>query len=64
MKSTPSPLTGSLARLITSALWGFAFVAQKTAMEHFGPFMLSALQVVAWGRPVCFYYCAGLAGIN
>lgn len=44
MKSTPSALTGNLLMLITACLWGFAFVAQKTGMEHLGPFMFSAIR--------------------
>lgn len=30
--------------ILTAALWGFAFVAQKTGMEHLGPFMFSAIR--------------------
>lgn len=44
MKSTPSAVTGNLLMLITACLWGFAFVAQKTGMEHLGPFMFSAIR--------------------
>ena len=44
MKATPSPLTGNFLMLITAALWGFAFVAQKTGMDYFGPFMFSAIR--------------------
>ncbi len=44
MKIRPSPLTGSLLILITAALWGFAFVAQKTGMNYLGPFMFSAIR--------------------
>lgn len=44
MKPTPSPLTGNLLMIITAALWGFAFVAQKTGMDYLGPFMFSAIR--------------------
>ena len=44
MKATQSPFLGSFFILITAALWGFAFVAQKTGMEYFGPFMFSAIR--------------------
>ncbi len=44
MKATSSVLTGNLLMLITAALWGFAFVAQKTGMDHFGPFIFSAIR--------------------
>ena len=46
MKATPNPLTGMTLMLITAALWGFAFVAQKTGMDYFGPFMFSAIRFV------------------
>jgi len=32
--------------ILTAALWGFAFVAQKTGMDYFGPFMFSAIRFV------------------
>lgn len=44
MKPVPSPLTGNLLMIITAALWGFAFVAQKTGMDYLGPFMFSAIR--------------------
>lgn len=44
MKATPSLLTGNFLMLITAALWGFAFVAQKTGMDYFGPFMFNAIR--------------------
>lgn len=40
----PSLFLGSLLMLIASALWGFAFVAQKTGMDHLGPFLFSAIR--------------------
>lgn len=40
----PSQLSGSLLMLIAAALWGFAFVAQKTGMDHLGPFAFSAIR--------------------
>ena len=30
--------------VITAALWGFAFVAQKTGMDHLGPFMFNTIR--------------------
>jgi len=44
MRSVPSPLLGNSLMIITAALWGFAFVAQKTGMDYFGPFMFSAIR--------------------
>jgi drug/metabolite transporter (DMT)-like permease len=46
MKAAPTPLTGITLMLITASLWGFAFVAQKTGMDYFGPFMFSAIRFV------------------
>ena len=33
--------------VITAALWGFAFVAQKTGMDYLSPYMFSAIRFVA-----------------
>jgi len=44
MRLAPSPVIGNLLMVITAALWGFAFVAQKTGMDHLGPFMFSAIR--------------------
>lgn len=35
-------LSSSLILLLTAAIWGFAFVAQKTGMEFIGPFTFNA----------------------
>ena len=43
MKSS-SILKGNFLMIITAALWGFAFVAQKTGMDYLGPFMFSAIR--------------------
>ncbi|MDO4481235.1 MAG: DMT family transporter [Bacillota bacterium] len=34
----------SLILLLTAAIWGFAFVAQKTGMDHVGPFTFNAFR--------------------
>ena len=44
MRAAPSILVGNSLMIITAALWGFAFVAQKTGMEHLGPFTFSAIR--------------------
>ena len=44
MRAVPSPLIGNLLMIITAALWGFAFVAQKTGMDYLEPFMFSAIR--------------------
>ncbi len=35
---------GDLLLLITAAIWGFAFVAQRVGMAHMGPFTFNALR--------------------
>jgi len=37
-------LKGNFLMIIAAALWGFAFVAQKTGMDYLGPFMFSAIR--------------------
>lgn len=44
MRATPSLLIGNSLMVVTAALWGFAFVAQKTGMDYLGPFMFSAIR--------------------
>ncbi len=39
-----SALTGNFLMIITAALWGFAFVAQKTGMDYLSPYMFSAIR--------------------
>ena len=41
-----SALTGNFLMIITAALWGFAFVAQKTGMDYLSPYMFSAIRFV------------------
>jgi drug/metabolite transporter (DMT)-like permease len=37
-------LTADLLLLITAAIWGFAFVAQRMGMAHMGPFTFNAIR--------------------
>jgi drug/metabolite transporter (DMT)-like permease len=37
-------LTADILLLITAAIWGFAFVAQRVGMNHMGPFTFNALR--------------------
>ncbi|GAA0414271.1 DMT family transporter [Cocleimonas flava] len=46
MTQNRSALTGNFLMIITAALWGFAFVAQKTGMDHLSPYMFSAIRFV------------------
>ncbi len=39
-----SALKADLLLLITSAIWGFAFVAQRLGMEHIGPFTYNGIR--------------------
>ncbi len=43
-KGIPPPLKADLYLLITAAIWGFAFVAQRLGMNHMGPFTFNALR--------------------
>ena len=31
--------------LLTAAIWGFAFVAQRVGMEHVGPFLFNGVRL-------------------
>ena len=44
MTQNRSVLTGNFLMVITAALWGFAFVAQKTGMDYLSPYMFSAIR--------------------
>ncbi len=39
-----SPIVSESLLLLTAAIWGFAFVFQRTAMDHIGPFTFNALR--------------------
>ncbi|OYT17350.1 MAG: EamA family transporter [Bacteroidetes bacterium 4572_77] len=42
MKS--APLFSSFLLVITAALWGFSFVAQRAGMEHIGPYLFNGIR--------------------
>jgi drug/metabolite transporter (DMT)-like permease len=42
----PSTLTSDLLLLLTAAIWGFAFVAQRMGMDHLGPFTYNGVRFV------------------
>ncbi len=42
-------LRANLTLLITAAIWGFAFVAQRSGMEHVGPFTFNAIRFTIGG---------------
>ena len=37
-------LVTDLLLLLTAAIWGFAFVAQRAGMEHVGPFLFNGIR--------------------
>ncbi len=39
-----NPFKTDLLLLLTAAIWGFAFVAQRAGMEHVGPFLFNAVR--------------------
>lgn len=40
----PRALRSDALLLLTAAIWGFAFVAQRAGMEHVGPFTFNAVR--------------------
>jgi len=44
MQNKLSAFTGNFIMVLTAAIWGFTFVAQKTGMDHLGPFMFNAVR--------------------
>ena len=37
-------MQANLMLLVTAAIWGFAFVAQRVAMDHMGPFSFNGVR--------------------
>jgi drug/metabolite transporter (DMT)-like permease len=44
MPRKPAVLANDALLLLTAAIWGFAFVAQRAGMEHVGPFWFTAVR--------------------
>lgn len=44
MPRRPAVLTNDALLLLTAAIWGFAFVAQRAGMRHVGPFWFTAVR--------------------
>ena len=42
-------MTADLLLLLTAAIWGFAFVAQRAGMTHMGPFTFNAIRFLLGG---------------
>jgi drug/metabolite transporter (DMT)-like permease len=49
---SPRPLVSEALLLLASAIWGFAFVAQRVAMEHIGPFTFNAVRFALGSLPM------------
>ena len=47
MHVEPQRLRADLLLLLTAAIWGFSFVAQRTGMDHVGPFTFNAARFLA-----------------
>ncbi len=48
-----------LLLLLTAAIWGFAFVAQRAGMEHVGPFLFNAVRFALGAAvllPLIFFF--------
>ena len=43
--------TGSLMLFVTAMIWGSAFLAQQSGMEHIGPFTMQAAAICNWMIP-------------
>ena len=41
--------TGSLMLFVTAMIWGSAFLAQQSGMEHIGPFTMQAIRYTLAG---------------
>ncbi|MEA3409783.1 MAG: DMT family transporter, partial [Candidatus Eisenbacteria bacterium] len=46
------PLVSESLLLLASAIWGFAFVAQRIAMDHIGPFTFNAVRFALGSLPM------------
>ena len=58
---------GSLSLLLTTIIWGFAFIAQSMGMDHVGPFTFQALRcllAVMFLIPCSFLMDAGKCGFR
>lgn len=49
MVTTSPRLRANLLLLLTAVIWGFAFVAQRSGMEHVGPFTFNAIRFFIGG---------------
>ena len=47
-----TPLASESLLLLASAIWGFAFVAQRVAMDHIGPFTFNAVRFALGSLPM------------
>lgn len=59
MRSDPLRLRSDLLLLLTAAIWGFAFVAQRMGMDHLGPFAFNAVRFLVGGLVLLPLMAAG-----
>ena len=57
-----SPLRGDFLMLITAAVWGTAFVAQRAGMEHVGPHTFNAVRFALGGLSLVPFLFARQSG--
>jgi drug/metabolite transporter (DMT)-like permease len=51
-KGQGRPFASESLLLLASAIWGFAFVAQRVAMDHIGPFTFNAIRFALGSLPM------------
>ncbi len=51
-RADAQPLGSEALLLLASAIWGFAFVAQRVAMDHIGPFTFNAVRFALGSLPM------------
>ena len=60
MKQHFNQLRGSMLLLLTSMIWGAAFVAQSAGMDYIGPFTFNGLRMLM-GAAVLLPFCSSAA---
>ncbi len=49
-------IKADLLLLTTAIIWGFAFVAQRTGMDHIGPFLFNGVRFALGGTSLLPFY--------
>ena len=50
-------IIGALLLLLTAIIWGFAFVAQKTGLQHIGPCTFNGVRSIIGASRCCRASC-------